>query len=144
VRFKDDRGRPELVAMLEPYPIKSPSEGTVTMRLREGDPVTPGAIIARIQRAGAEALDVRSPLPGRVSVIRVRKDEQVRSGEELTVLAPDKGQVWEALRALYLVGQPDDLAEVERYAHGLQGMPDNIKRQALLTAEAIRKRGGNQ
>jgi HEAT repeat protein len=50
------------------------------------------------------------------------------------------GQVWEGLRALYLVGQPQDLVEVERYERGVQGMPARIRQQAVLTAKAIRTR----
>jgi len=48
--------------------------------------------------------------------------------------------VWEALRALYLVGQPDDLADVDRYASGVAGMPERVGQQAALTAQAIRER----
>src|SRR5205814_8942065 len=89
---------------------------------------------------GAEAIDVRSPLPGQISAIKVGKEAKVNAGEDLIVLSPDKNQVWEALRALHLIGLPDDLPEVERYARGVEGMPDNIQRQAVLTAEAIRKK----
>ncbi len=53
---------------------------------------------------------------------------------------PDSDQVWEALRGLYFVGQPEDLAGVERYQRGLAEMPDRIRQQAGLTALAIRTR----
>jgi hypothetical protein len=112
----------------------------VTIRLKEGQHITPNLLLARIKREGAETVDVRSPLPGQVSVIKVEKEAQVNSGEELVVLAPDKNLVWEALRALALIGQPEDLPEVERYVRGVEDMPDEVKRQAMATAEAIRKR----
>jgi HEAT repeat protein len=140
VRFQDQRGHPELMKMLQPFAIQAPGEGTATVRLKEGEPVTAGALVARLHRPGAAALDVRSPLPGYVSAVKVQREAQVMAGQELVVLAPDKGQVWEALRALYLVGQPGDLPEVERYARGVADMPDRIKQQAALTAGAIRKR----
>jgi len=146
VRFGDDRGHQELLAMLRPYTVEAPGEGTVTVRLKEGDSVTAGALIARISpgrqdgRGGAEALDVRSPLPGRVSVIMAKGEAKVSPGEGLAVLSPDKGQVWEALRALYFVGRLDDLSEVERYGREVADMPDKVKQQAVNTAEAIRKR----
>ena len=37
------------------------------------------------------------------------------SGDPLADLSADQNHVWEALRALYLVGQPSDLEDVERY-----------------------------
>ena len=55
-------------------------------------------------------------------------------------LSADKNHVWEALRALYLVGQPADLEDVQRYTHPVPGMPQSVARQAQLTAEAIQKR----
>ena len=48
--------------------------------------------------------------------------------------------VWEALRALYLVGQPDDLFAIERQAGTLGRAPDRVRQQAALTARAIRNR----
>jgi len=48
--------------------------------------------------------------------------------------------VWEALRALYLVGQAPDLEDVERYLRPIPGMPEAIARQAALTSQAIQSR----
>jgi hypothetical protein len=48
--------------------------------------------------------------------------------------------VWEALRALYVIGLPADLGEVDRYAQGMPGMPDRVREQAVLTSRAIRSR----
>jgi hypothetical protein len=140
VRFRDDRGHPELLAMLRPYTIQAPSEGAATIHLKAGQPVTPEALVARIRRSGNEVLDIRSPLPGYVNEVMVETGARVREGKELIVLDPDKGQVWEALRALYLVGQAADLPEIERYARGAYEMPERIQQQAVLTAAAIRKR----
>jgi hypothetical protein len=42
----------------------------------------------------------------------------VAAGEAVAVIDPDEGQVVESLRALYLVGQPQDLGDVERFATG--------------------------
>ncbi len=49
-------------------------------------------------------------------------------------------QVWEALRALYLVGGPEDIDDVQRLARGEPGMTERVRNQAALTADAIRKR----
>jgi len=45
--------------------------------------------------------------------------------------------VWEALRALYLIGQPEDLAAIAPYERDLPEIPDHIRQQAVLTAQAI-------
>jgi hypothetical protein len=146
VRFADTHGHAELMTMLRPYTLQAPRAGTVTIKLKEDQSIPPDSLVARIKLDqpdgpdGAEAIDVRSPLPGQISVIKVGKDAKVKVGEDLIVLSPDKNQVWEALRALYLIGLPDDLPEVERYVRGVEGMPESIKQQATLTAEAIRKR----
>ena len=69
-----------------------------------------------------------------------REGATVAPGDPLADLGADKNHVWEALRALYLVGQPADLEDVERYTRPVAGMPETVVRQATLTAEAIRTR----
>jgi len=140
VRFADARGHAELLAMLKPYTIQAPRAGTVTTQLKEEQSIAPDILVARIKLNGAEVLEVRSPLPGKISAIKVEKEAKVNAGDDLIVLSPDQKHILESLRALSLIGLPDDLPEVERYARGVEGMSDNIKRQAALTAEAIRKR----
>ncbi len=53
---------------------------------------------------------------------------------------PESDQVWEALRGLYLVGQPEDLPAVESIARGIGDSRNRIREQAVLTAQAIRGR----
>ena len=48
--------------------------------------------------------------------------------------------MFEALRALVLIGQPETLADVERFAAGVPGMSERVRQQALLTAQAIRQK----
>jgi len=48
--------------------------------------------------------------------------------------------VWEALRALYLVGRLDDLPAILPYERELPDIPDHVRQQALLTEKAIRER----
>jgi hypothetical protein len=50
--------------------------------------------------------------------------------------------VWEALRALFIVGQPQDLPAIRAYQRELPEIPDRIRQQALLTEQAIRRRAG--
>ena len=58
----------------------------------------------------------------------------------MLIIAPDADFVYEALRALFLVGAEEDLPDVERYERGVEGMPERVKQQAAQTAKAIRSR----
>lgn len=141
VTFGDARGRRELLAMLEPYTITAPAEGVTGSVVGEGSAVREGALMARIFRdAGGEVVEVRSPLPGRVSNVAAREGARVAAGDTLFVIAPDNQFIWESLRALSLVGEREDLPAVERYASGAEVVPAQVKQQAIQTARAIQSR----
>jgi hypothetical protein len=53
---------------------------------------------------------------------------------------PGSEQVWEALRALYLVGEPDDLTAIRIYERSVPEIPDRLHEQAALTEKAIQAR----
>jgi hypothetical protein len=48
--------------------------------------------------------------------------------------------VWESLRALFLIGQKEDLPAVNPYVRGAEGMPPQIQQQATLTSREISAR----
>src|ERR1035438_953117 len=121
--------------MLRHYTVSSPRAGTLRYRLKLGDYVNPGTLIAHI--SGAE---VRTPVPGEVRSLEQKDGASVQPGGPLADLSADKNHVWEALRALYLVGQTPDLEDVERYTHPVPGVPEAVQRQAELTAQAIKAR----
>lgn len=52
----------------------------------------------------------------------------------------DERQIREALVALYMVGKPDALPDVDPLARPASGMSDRVREQAALTAAAIRQR----
>jgi hypothetical protein len=133
--FGDPAGRPELVAMLRPFSVASPAAGAVKYRLKLGDYVNPETLIARVGQT-----EVRSPVPGEVRVLDFQENAAVRPGDPLVSLSADKNHVWEALRALHVVGQPEDIDDVERYLRPIDGLPETVIRQAELTAQAIRAR----
>jgi hypothetical protein len=115
--------------------LKAESPGTLRYRLKVDDSVGRGTLLAHIGES-----EVRSPLPGRF-LDRLKPDAApVTAGDDLLALSPAAEQVWEALRALYLVGDTGDLPEVERYAAPQPGMPAQVQKQAQLTARAIRAR----
>ena len=53
---------------------------------------------------------------------------------------PATEQVWEALRALYLVGQLDDLPAIRPYERDLPDISNDVRNQALETDKAIQQR----
>jgi hypothetical protein len=55
----------------------------------------------------------------------------------VATIDPNSDQVWEALRALYLVGQPDDLSAVRIYERDVPEIPVRLREQAVLTEKAI-------
>lgn len=140
VRFRDARGLPELRATLKPYEVASPATGRVENVLPNGTAVTFGTLLARIEKPDRQMEELRSPLPGMMVRVVASEEKQVQAGETLFSIAPDAEFVWETLRALYVVGEREDLSEVERYAGGVERMPERVKEQAALTARAIRDR----
>ena len=140
VRFGDARGRPELLAMLRPYPVMAQTEGTVETALAEGTPVKRDSVLVRYRLKPNLVREVRAPFPGRVLKSRAVSGGEFRAGDELFVLASDAEQVQDALVGLAYLGTAEDLPEIERYVRGVEGMPDGVKQQAALTAEAVRRR----
>src|SRR5689334_11233545 len=130
--FGDSAARPELLAMLRPFTVEAPAAGIVKFRLKLGDYVNPGTMVARLGD-----IEVRCPVPGEVRALEKPEGATVRQGDPLVTLSADKNHVWEALRGLYLVGDASDLEDVERYTRPVAGMPETIVRQAASTAEAI-------
>lgn len=145
VRFGDAAGLGEIQQMLVAYPVPAPREGQLDERLKAGDSVNTGTLIGRMN-AGAthgEEVEIRSPVPGTLERWVAREGGTVSAGDPVATVAPSQEMVWEALRALVLVGTAESLPEVERYARGVEGMPPMVRQQAELTARAIRSRTGS-
>jgi HEAT repeat protein len=140
VRFGDASGRTELRAMLQSVSVPAPVAGAIKFRLKEGEPVRNGVAVARIEPTAGDAVDVNSPVMGLLERRAVEDGASVAAGGPVAVIAPGEDQVWEALRALYLVGTVEDLREVERFARGVAGFSERTRQQAAATAEAIRRR----
>ncbi len=140
VRFGDAAGRDELRLMLEPFTVTSTAAGKIEFRMKEAEEVQRNAVVARIETGGEKPLNLRSPVEGILERRDAPDGAQVSTGETIATLAPDEAQVWESLRALYLVGTKESLPDVERFARGVQGMSERVRQQAALTAQAIRKR----
>ena len=66
--------------------------------------------------------------------------QTVAGSGEVATIDPSSEQVWEALRALYLVGQPDDLPAIRIYQRDVPEIPVRLREQAVLTEKAIQAR----
>jgi multidrug efflux pump subunit AcrA (membrane-fusion protein) len=100
-----------------------------------------GGIIAKIRiEPGSQTTEVRSPITGRLLELAAQPGQSVAAGDELAMLDPGTEQVWEALRALYLIGQPEDIPAIRPYQRELPEIPDHVRKQAVETEQAIRGR----
>ena len=139
VRFGDATGRPQIIALLQPATVTAPQSGKVIDTSAVGAAIHQGGIVAKIE-AGGQTTELRSPISGRLRMLYVKAGQTVAAGAEIAIVDPGAEHVWEALRALYLIGQVDDLPAVLPYERELPDIPDHIRQQAVLTEKAIRER----
>ena len=151
VRFGDASGREEIVALLQPARIIAPRAGRVLDTARTGTAIRQGGLIAKFAAPsaggspnGEPAAEVRSPISGRIRTVAVGPGASVTAGAEFATVDPGEEQVWEALRALYLVGRAEDLPAIRPYERESRDVPDRVRQQALLTDQAIRSRASAQ
>lgn len=142
VRFGDASGRPEIVHLLQPATITAPQAGTIVDTSAVGTVTHQSGVIAKLQ-ASAQTLEIRSPISGRVRTLSAQTGKNVAAGDEIATVSPGTDQVWEALRALYLVGKTDDLSAVLPYERELPDIPDHVRQQAVATEKAIRERNNH-
>ena len=150
IRFGDASGRPHIVALLQPARIVAPSAGRVTDTDKIGTAIHQGGLIAKLQvdrsvasQNGQQTTEVRSPISGRIRSLSVATGATVAAGSEIASVDPGDEQVWEALRALYLVGQLDDLPAIRPYQRELPEISGRLRQQAVLTEKAIRDRAAH-
>jgi HEAT repeat protein len=139
VRFGDATGRPQILELLKPAIVAAPQSGKVTDTSAVGTAIHQGGIVAKLQE-GAQTIEVRSPISGRLRALSAQAGQTVAAGAQIAIIDPGTEQVWEALRALYLVGQPEDIAAVLPYERELPDIPNHVRQQAIETEKAIRER----
>jgi hypothetical protein len=142
VRFGDASGRLQILALLQPAQITSPESGRIIDADRAGTPIHQGGLIAKLEYGQKQIAEIRSPIPGRIRSV-AGTGANVSSGTEVAVVDPANEQVWEALRALYLIGQIDDLPAIRPYERDLPDVSNDVRQQATETEQAIRKRSGS-
>jgi len=141
VRFGDATGRPQIVALLQSAQIAAAVSGRVVDSDRPGTAIRQGGLLAKLQDEHGQTNEIRSPIPGRIRSV-AQTGANVAAGAEVAVVDPATEQVWEALRALYLVGQVDDLSAIRPYQRDLPDVSNDVRQQAVETEKAIRTRAG--
>jgi len=142
VRFGDAAGRPQIVALLQAATINAPASGHVVDADRPGTAIHQGGLLAKLAAGSPAPIEIRSPISGRIRSV-AQPGAKVAAGAEIAVVDPGTDQVWEALRALYLVGQMDDVPAIRPYERDLPDIPDHIRQQAVETEKRIEARAGN-
>ncbi len=140
VRFRDASGRAQIVALLQPVHIFAPFDGHIVDADKPGTAIHQGGIIAKLSYGSEQRTDLRSPISGRIRSLSAAAGASVAAGEEVAVVDPGDEQVWEALRALYIIGRAEDLPAIRPYEREPRDIPDRIREQALLADQAIRSR----
>src|SRR5580693_7215441 len=142
VRFGDATGRPQISALLQPAHIASSESGHLIDTDRPGTAIHQGGLIAKLEFGSKQIAEIRSPIPGRIRSV-AGTGASVTAGAEVAVVDPANDQVWEALRALFLIGQPDDLQAIRPYERDLPDISNDVRQQAIETEQAIQKRSGS-
>jgi biotin carboxyl carrier protein len=140
IRFGDSTGRPQIVALLQPAQITASAAGTIVDADRPGIAIHQGGLVAKLKPdESSQPFEIRSPIPGRIRSV-AQTGAKVASGAEIAVIDPGTEQVWEALRALYLVGQPEDLPAIRPYERDVPDVSNDVRQQARETEKAIQAR----
>jgi hypothetical protein len=139
VRFGDASGRPQILELLQPATVIAPQSGRVIDTSAVGTAIRQGGIVAKLQQ-GDQTIEVRSPITGRLGTLSAPTGQTVTAGTAMATIDPGTEQVWEALRALYLIGRPGDMAAVLPYERELPDIPNDVRKQAIETEKAITER----
>jgi hypothetical protein len=162
VRFGDATGRRQIVALLQPAEIRVPASGQIGPSATQdswsdkgrtaavvdtaaaGTSIREGGVVAKLSTAvfadGTASPELRSPITGRVRTMNVQRGREVHPGDLIAVVDPGTEQVWEALRALFLIGQLDDLPAIRPYERDLPDVSNDVRQQAVETEKAIQAR----
>ncbi len=138
VRFQDLTGLKVIRGMLLDHEIAAPSDGRLQYRLDKEDPVRSGAMVARIETDGKEWITVRSIVPGYVKERILQDGQAVLAGQPILLLSPTEEQVWEALRAMYFIGEKKDLEVIKRFLTPNSQLSRRVQEQAFLSINSIK------
>ena len=137
-RFGDLAALNELRAMLQPHDIRAPVAGQVRAPPNPGEWVEAGILLLQLVN-DEDTHEVSANISGQVLKGSVQDGALVQVGDSLLTLAAHPRHIWESLRALYLIGTTQELSLVDTIASNGR-LSQDIRHQARLTAEAIKKR----
>ena len=140
VSFGDNSGRPQIVSLLQPVVITTSTAGRVMDTAGVGTAIHQGGLIAKLKNEDGQMQELRSPITGRVRTLSTATGASVAAGTPIATVEPGEEQVWEALRALYLIGHVDDLPSIRPYERELPAVPERLRQQAVETERAIQSR----
>lgn len=138
VRFHDSSGHAEILRMLTGEPLLAPEGGRLKRLLNVDQPVRTDTVVARID--GKKIVVVVARMPGRLARWTVADGARVAAGDPIALISPTSEMAREALRALFLIGQPNDLNAIAPYARGLPSMSPQVAEQARMTMQEIHSR----
>jgi hypothetical protein len=139
VRFHDASGIAEIRSMLSPSNVVAPQAGALDQRLKPGDAINPGTLVGHID-SGNTKNELRSQIPGTIDRWLVPDKSFVAPSQPVLLVDPSNDEIWEALRALYLIGDTSDLPVLDTIARGAGDVPLRVRQQAEIAASAIRSR----
>jgi hypothetical protein len=143
VSYGDSSGRPQIISLLKPVAITAPSAGRIVDAAATGTAIHQGGLVAKLQGSNGQTSEVRSPISGRVRRLTTATGSNVNPGATIAIVEPGDEQAWEALRALYLMGQLQDLPAIRPYERELPEVPERLRQQAIETEKAIQQRASN-
>jgi hypothetical protein len=143
VSFGDSSGRTQIVSLLQPVAITAPSAGRIMDTAAVGTAIHQGGLIAKLADEG-QTRELRSPITGRLRTLSTATGATVAPGAAIATVEPGEEQVWEALRALFLIGQVEDLPAIRPYQRELPEVPERLRLQAIEAERAIQARAGGR
>jgi hypothetical protein len=136
--FGDASGHDELMRMLQPSFVVTHEPAHVVDVVKAGSNVKQLGTVAHVH-IGTFDYHVRAPIAGKVIKVNVVAGSDIAAGTQIAVLEPSAEQAFDALRALYAVGEPEDLPMISGLATSPDA-PEKVRQQASLTDQSIRER----
>lgn len=130
-------GRPQLLELLTDLPVLSPADGTVEQVLRSGEPVRIGIRVAQVKSKDGKTFEVTAPIDGRVLKRKSASSKTVKVGDSILEISPSAVQLDNALAALDLVGQKDDIPSIRRLLESNTDLTAETRRRAEAVAKHI-------
>jgi biotin carboxyl carrier protein len=138
-RSGDAAGHDLIVALLRPWTVQAPRAGRILGLAMPGTNVSRNGVLATLD-SGGSVLEVHPPFAGKVGTVALKPGETVAAGIELLTLEASSDDVWRALRALAIIGRPEDLSVVSTYLKVSPLTAERVRQQAALADKGIRER----